>query len=343
MAMDRTGTQFTITLRDGGPIKADAVALATSNERPSRPGPFARFKHGAFVANPWRLDYRKIPKDGRILIIGTGLTSADIVASLIRNGHAGPIEAVSRHGLAPTRRWSDGTPKESIWVTLARETPTFVERHGMPDTVLGLLRALRHDIRERFAAGSSWQPAFDELRDAALVLWPNLALAEKRRFMRHLRSWYDAHRFRLPPPLEPILDGATERGQLGMSQAHIQAAGPSKQADGKAIDVMLARHDGTRSVETYEVVINCTGPEQNPARAHNPVIRDLLRKGLARPHPCGLGLAVDQRCRVIGRDGGPHLDLFAFGLLTRGTFGESTSVAHIAWQISNAVGDMVGR
>jgi uncharacterized NAD(P)/FAD-binding protein YdhS len=342
VAIHKKGSTLEVALHRGNPIPADIVALATSNERPSRPGPFQKLRHEAFFANPWQIDYPAIAGEGHVLVVGTGLTAVDIIAALLRTGHGGPITAVSRRGLAPTRRWSDGTPGPAIWDALARDVPAFVERHGTPERIVPLLRTLRADIRERYAAGSSWQPVFDELRDAALVLWPNLPVTEKRRFMRHLRSWYEAHRFRMPPPLEPIFDGAIAAGQLTVGQGFLQAARPSPKNAGKSLDVMLVGHDGTRKVGTYAAVINCTGPEQHAGRSSNPVIRDLMRQGMARPHPCGMGLLVDERCRVIGHDSLPQTDHYAFGLLTRGTFGESTSVPHIAWQIANAVGEMVG-
>jgi uncharacterized NAD(P)/FAD-binding protein YdhS len=40
-----------------------------------------------------------IEPDDAVLLIGTGLTSVDMLVSLTRNGHRGPIHAVSRRGL----------------------------------------------------------------------------------------------------------------------------------------------------------------------------------------------------------------------------------------------------
>jgi len=69
-----------ITLRSGQNIFADRVVLALGNFPPGDlrlPGNHSR--HG-FVSNPWAVDALDgIPPDGSVLLVGSGLTSVDMV------------------------------------------------------------------------------------------------------------------------------------------------------------------------------------------------------------------------------------------------------------------------
>ena len=68
------------------------------------------------------------------------------------------------------------------------------------------------DIDGDVSNGVVWFEWFDDLRDAVSVLWPSLPSHEKARFMRHLKPWYDVHRFRIPPQTEVIVEQAMELG-----------------------------------------------------------------------------------------------------------------------------------
>jgi uncharacterized NAD(P)/FAD-binding protein YdhS len=66
-----------------------------------------------------------------------------------------------------------------------------------------------------------------------------------------------------------------------------------------------------------------------------------VREGLARPDATATGLAVDDRSHLIDRQGLAQANLFAFGPLTRGSFGEMTGAPDITRQIER-VAPMVG-
>lgn len=55
----------------------------------------------------------------------------------------------------------------------------------------------------------------------------------------------------------------------------------------------------------------------------------LLKEGVTRPHPGGVGLDVDDDGRVIAAHGGTQPNLFAIGALTQGAFWECTAAPEI--------------
>src|ERR1700690_2467402 len=81
-------------LASGAQLSGDFAILATGHDSRKLPA--------ACYADPWGVPSAAgIRKDGLVLILGTGLTMVDYVLSLLRDGHSGPIIAMSRRGLMP--------------------------------------------------------------------------------------------------------------------------------------------------------------------------------------------------------------------------------------------------
>ena len=64
---------------------------------------------------------------------------------------------------------------------------------------------------------------------------------------------------------------------------------------------------------------------------------DLVDQGLAQTDDVSLGLKVDGLSRLIDARGATQSDLFAFGPITRGTFGEMSGAPDILRQIERVV------
>lgn len=341
-----------VTLETGERLGADIVVVATGNEPPATLSQFRSpvESHPAYVADPWRHEaLERIPPDEEVLLIGSALTAADVVASLLSNRHTGRIDSVSRTGLLPARRPRPdvGQPAPSgaafasmFWDRISRPDTLFVEKHGQLDRVSEICRSLRSAIADAEAQGLPWQGPFDDLRDSVRAVWPQLSNEDKRRFLRHLRRWYDAHRFRLPPQLERLLDEAVERGQLRFVTARIQEAG----IDGRRLKVTLnERASGQVFAHSYGSVINCTGPSGRPDVSVNPFTQALLSKALCRVHPTGLGFDVDPQCRALRADGRRLPSLVFLGALTLGAFGEPLATPWIAAQIWRLVPSLISQ
>mgnify|MGYP002137813998 CR=1 FL=1 len=100
-AIARHGPEWRVTTTGGRVVAADLVVLAVSHPPPAVPPRLATAFGEApgFVPDPWAaraLD--RIDRLDDVVVMGTALSMADIVASLDRRGHRGRIVAFSRRG-----------------------------------------------------------------------------------------------------------------------------------------------------------------------------------------------------------------------------------------------------
>lgn len=310
-AIHPDGDGFELRLALGRTLGADAVVLATGNAPPSGavlPDP-AFADHPSYVGDPWTpgaLD--AVGPDDPILLLGAGLTMVDVVASLDAFGHRGAILALSRRGLLPRRH-----ARVEIAATTWRRAP------GEP------LSASLHRFRREAERSGDWRGVFDALRAQTQSCWKAMPLAKRQRFLRHLRPWWDAHRHRLAPVMANRLDGWLA-GRLRVAAGRLEHLADR---DGAITATWKARGADERQDRTVRRVINCTGPEGDPRQSRSPLVAQLLRQGLIRPDPLGLGMDTNEDGQLIAADGDAHRGLFAIGPVARGALWEITAVPDI--------------
>lgn len=301
---------YTIRCSNGVSVDAGAVVLAVCHVPPSAPALLEAVLGGdpRFIANPWTpgvLD--AIPRDARVLIVGSGLTMADIVASLDRNGHRGDIVAVSRRGLRSRGHpAAPGDPYGDFATDPSR-------------TVRALVRRVREAIREAAREGRSWHGVLDQVRLQGPVIWGALPPGERRRLLRHLRPFWDVHRFRIAPQVEAAIDRRAADGRFTLRAASLRGFALE---DGAIAVTLRDRRSGASDTSRFDALVLATGPAHGRVFADNPLLGALEAEGLARPDPLRLGIEVDRQSRAVGADGKPRNDLFVAGPLARGTFGE---------------------
>lgn len=324
-----------VELDRGARLSATVAVLATGWNRTGVPAPLRALVDGpGWIGDPWdAAALATIRPTDRVLLVGAGLTASDTFAALAARGHAAPVLALSRHGLRPASQ-NPFRPTDPLWDRLLDPQPAFVRRHGVPRTVRALLRALRADVATVDPASESWHGRFDDLRDAAHRYWPALPPAERRRFVRHLKSLYDAHRFRNPPQVERILARGLADGHLGYATGRLVDA---HRADGGLVVGFVDRADGRHRVERFDVVVNCTGPQPRPSASDNPLWRSAIADGLVRDDPSGVGIEVDVAGRPVGSGGRVDGRVFALGPPTAGSLGETTAVPYISRRILHLI------
>jgi len=306
----RSGRRWAITGDAGQRVDADILVIATSHPSPLPPRLLqeALADHPRFVADPTKPDALAVIRaDDRVLVVGNGLTSADVIASLELRGHKGPITAISRRGL---RSRGHAPVKQELF-------GDFVSRPSR--TAVSLLRRVRAAIREAEREGLSWHGVIDQVRGQGRHLWNALPIEERRRVVRHLRPFWDVHRFRVAPQVEAASEQAIGTGRLEVLAASVASV---EAADG-VIDCRLRLSRSDRSVERqFDAVVVTTGPGHRGILQSQGWIDGLARDGCLAMDQTGLGLACDMQSRALDASGAIVPSLFISGPLARGTFGE---------------------
>jgi uncharacterized NAD(P)/FAD-binding protein YdhS len=301
-----------VLLADGGAIEADAVILAPGNFRPATPRGVDPAALGPlWVDDPWAEGISGgLGRDAVVMLLGSGLTAVDAALTLDAAGYEGRIVALSRRGLAPRAHG----PRE----------PLAAPSEDLPPHCVAMLRR----VRARSAA-IGWRAAVYELRTVTQALWGAASLDERRRFLRHLRPWWDVHRHKLAPAVGATIEAMQAAGRLSIVAARLV----SVEAEGDQA-VVRFRPRGMEQEETLRVarIVNCTGPEADIARAGEPLLAALLQSGRIRADALKVGIEVDQHCRTIDAQGRASGTLDALGPVTKGTFWESVAVPDIRGQ-----------
>jgi uncharacterized NAD(P)/FAD-binding protein YdhS len=112
-AVTREHAGFRVVLRRGGSLVAGVLVLAPGDLGTEPPAPLQALSgDGRLLADPWdEWALAGIAPNARVLIVGTGLTMADVLASLRGSGIHSSVVAVSRQGLLPRSRTTTRSPR----------------------------------------------------------------------------------------------------------------------------------------------------------------------------------------------------------------------------------------
>lgn len=320
--MERGPKGWRLYLTDRSHIRVDTVVLAMGNF-------MSRAVQGVYYGNPWDPHtFANVKADERILVIGTGLTAIDVLIFLETLGHTGRVDVLSRRGLLPQVHHNGhftkpGTPSAVQW------------KPGLPLSTL--MRAVRREIAETGAAGYCWQSVVDALRYQVQALWEALPTTERRRFLRHLKPWWDSHRHRMAPEIAERINRLLQCGRVKIIAGKILGI---TQQEGLASVTLRKRGQDVTDTRAYDRIIDCSGPQTDLRQAGDPFLDKLFQVALVRPDTLELGLDITADCRVLDGTGLAMGDLFAVGPLTRAAFWEIIAVPDIreqCAQIANSI------
>jgi uncharacterized NAD(P)/FAD-binding protein YdhS len=317
----RRAGRIEIALSNGHTLTADHVVLAIG-AAPSAPALAIDPDIAAsrrYLHDPWNLEaYEAVPKTGRVLFIGAGLTMLDALVTLERRGFSGAYTALSRRGLKlhPRRE-----------VAPLRD---FLAEAPLPATARGLLRAARRELARVTHTRPDWQSLVMAIRPHVGALWQRASAEEQARFLRHLRPIWEISLHRAPPRSIQLLERGRAEGWFAHRAGRITSlrAAPN----GRIAARIRPRGRGGEEVLIADAVVNCTGASYDWQRARTGLAASLLATGAARPGPHGFGIDADQRGAVIGRDGTPAADISALGPALRGVRWESNTLVELLQQ-----------
>ena len=314
--IEPVGDTAVVRLADGSVVEADRVVLATGNEAPAAlPGTETLAEHPAWIGDPWQpWEQRRPEQGGCIVVLGTGLTTVDVIISLRALGWMGSIHAISRHGWFPHAHfrgieYPDFPPAGVDLAELGLESlAALVQQH------CGLLH-------ERDA-----NPAIivDKLRPHTQRIWSHFTREERAAFARKYAARWNIFRHRIAPEIHAQVTGSQLTGQLQVHAAGIERL----EASGSQILVHLANGKS----QTGDLVINATGPAARLTASRSGLLQNLLRRGLMAPDDTDLGVRVDPDHTVITEEGTRSPFLLALGPLLRGTLWETVAVPELRGQ-----------
>jgi uncharacterized NAD(P)/FAD-binding protein YdhS len=321
-AVEETEAGIRLRLDSGGEAVARRAVLALGNPLPA-PLPVSEGASAHVWQSPWPRQSDWPSEKARVLLVGAGLTAVDWVLALCRRGHTGRIHLLSRHGLLPQPHQPQSAEP--------------LEWKGLPR---GSVRPLVRAVRASATHGThDWRAAVDGLRPVAQDVWRSWSDTERRRFSRHVRTLWEAHRHRLAPAVAAQLEALRYSGQLELHAGRLLSV--TEVAAG--LEARF-RPRGTTREECLQVdlAINCTGPAGHALNADS-LVSALLRTGLAKPGPLSLGLAGDERGALLDARGEARGKLWTLGPVRRGDHWESTAVPDIRLQAAALAEELAPR
>lgn len=309
--------QVIVTCHSSKQITADRIVLALGNLPPSNP-PIAEpsfYQSRRYSSWAWSRPLENIiAPDDAILLVGSGLTAIDLAIDLYCKGHQGKIYLVSRKGLIPQSHQQ------------IKAYPSFI---NVEQNLNSLFKKIRQEVKKAQELGYDWRAVIDSLRPHTQQMWKSLSIVEKRRFLRHLRSYWDIHRHRIASEIYQVITKLISSEQLILYAGEIK----SYQEDVDHVKVTIRpRYSEQNKMINIHHVVNCTGSERLASQWQFPLLKSIIHSGLAKLDALQLGLEVAENGVLVTQTGAKSSILYTLGSLQKGCLWETTAVPEIRQQ-----------
>lgn len=301
-----------LTSSKGKEFIVDHSVLAIGNNPPARM-PYSMPQNIQCIENPW--DYtalKNIPKDAPVMIVGTGLSMIDAVLTLHHQHHRGKIFALSRRGLLPLPHTEHcHTAKLDI--------------NNLPRDVKSLMKVLRAEADRMIEAGEDWRGIMQQIRCNLQDIWAQMDERNKKRFMRHVLSYWNVHRHRVHEKLSELLNKMQQAGQLEIMSGRL--IGVSEQG----VTARL-RHQQETKLFPVTHLINCMGSSNHISAKDQPMLAALMQRGNVCHDELKLGLLTNRKYELITAQGKVLPACYTLGPPMRGVVWECVAVPEIRQQ-----------
>lgn len=325
--VERTSEQFTLKSKHTSSIVSDFLVLAIGNPTTKRL-PFETellLSHPFYIHNIWQR-HPALPfglPDEQLVILGSGLTTIDMILTLNNLQFPGNIHVISKNGKFP-----------HVHKAHVNENLSFLHTEK---ELLPLYRAFRKEWKNQKNKDKDWRILIDSLRPITTQLWKGLTIKSQKQFLRRLLPLWNQHRHRMATESEQILTNLIHKGKLKISVGMIE-----KVEIGEIGQFQIECKD--KKMEA-KYLINCSGPEFILERQKNPLLQALVKKEFVQPDDLGLGLKLQNNEKNI-LSGNNEGKMFGIGGLLFGELFETIAVPDIRSQgqsIANTILELVNK
>ncbi|TXH26572.1 MAG: hypothetical protein E6Q96_07685 [Cyclobacteriaceae bacterium] len=314
--LEKTGNLLRVSTKSGGSYSVAKAVLANGILPPADTFQLTSdvVRLGHYQANPWNYRYlNKLSVNQHVTLIGSGLTMLDHAVELLNDKGNFSVTAFSRRGLLPLPHGSYAAynfPDYNISAT---------------EDIGKLLANIRRYYRIHQKNGLDWRDLIDRIRAHAPELWKGLNETSKKRFIRHLKPYWEIHRHRAPKNVLELIDRATREGRFKLLKGSIQRV----EAKGHQLSVQLASNSGVSTLIT-DYLLNSSGLQQDIALTSDPLLQKLLERQYMIPDHTRLGIQTDDSGALISAEG--KRNIFTLGALRRASEFECTAAKEISRQ-----------
>ena len=295
-----------LSIRSGGEgIDARVVVLAVGN---------ALHKSDAspVIDQAWKFDFKTLtPAQKKIALIGSGLTAADIIISILDTGWQGEITCYSGHAALPRAHLAGYDAAKRIALPPDQYISQRLSR---------IMQALRREIK---SGAREWHYIIDSLRPLTQDIWRSLSTTDRERLVKKYFTLWNVHRHRYAPHIAARIDAAIKSGQLKMVKARVTSA--EQKPDG--ITLGLKTKAGAETAQGFDLAFRCTGVDYKTE--NTPLLKNIIAKGLAKPADNDYGIRASDNM-LIYRD--RPCEMYALGAPLFGALFETTAVPELRAQ-----------
>lgn len=298
-------------------------------------GSSPRYVHDIWAPEAWN----DVDADASIVYLGGGLSALDSLIMAEKRGFRGLHTVITRRGL-PVHEREDQPP----W-------PDFLQYDPARPDLRALLAQIRRERRSVARAGESWQRLVTAIRPHVPALWAAASDRDRRRFLTRLRSYWEASLHRTArEPLQwqtRVADQGRFRHRAGRVVS-LAVRDDGRLAVGWRARVASDGGDGGRGgdieILVADRVVNCLGFEFDWQKIDDPLVRQLVARGLVKPDPFGFGIGASRTDHaVLDADGQAQPGLHAVGHPLRGVIWESNAISEHVPQAGTVGRAVLGR
>jgi uncharacterized NAD(P)/FAD-binding protein YdhS len=143
--------------------------------------------------------------------------------------------------------------------------------------------------------------------------------------MRHLKPLWEVHRHRMAPQVATVLKAELAQHQVELVRGRIK----SVEAKHDLIQVVYQEPHLQTQSRTYDVVINCTGPQSPGPGQGRLLTQRLFERGLIQQDFTHLGIQLDSAGHPLGPNPEPPETLWYLGPWLKARDWEATAVPEL--------------